>query len=525
MRIDRQAFISYAHIDNRPIATEVDGWVTLLHKTLKNYLDRHLGRDANVWRDERLEGNEQFWDEIADNLRHTAVLVAVLSPRYFASPSCENEFRQFCEIAEHDGGLSIDNRSRIFKVLTLPLTEPDVGPWTPVLRNMLGYEFYEMIDNQTPIELAPMYGDKSKADFLRKVAILASGIARVVRQLEARQEAPPAQDSDGTPAPPATTVAPLPQAGPGPALAVVAPGTVVYLATCSHDRTPARDLLAAALDRTGCIVLPDRDLPAVEDDLVDAVQGMLARSSLSIHLVGSGSGMVPDGTSGKSAVVLQSELAARRSRDSGLARVVWLPDGTQSAQPAQAAFINALHTDAQAQFGADLITGNFEALKSAVLAALDRLNRPAPVTEEQPEARRRRLSLICCESDRKHLIDVIKLVREQVDVTLPLFAGAAGELREANHGQLMACDAVLLYYGEGDEVWKYHQVNELRRVRALRRARTLPPEYTLLGPPDSDDKGMLQALEPRVVDLRAGLTTEARAALAAMLRELAPLGS
>ena len=107
--------LSYAHIDNCPVVTESDGWVTLLHKTLKNYLDRLLGREADIWRDDRLERNQLFWDEIAEKLAHTAVLVAVLSPRYIAPASCADEFRQFCEIAERDGGLAVGNRSRIFK--------------------------------------------------------------------------------------------------------------------------------------------------------------------------------------------------------------------------------------------------------------------------------------------------------------------------------------------------------------------------------------------------------------------------
>jgi hypothetical protein len=81
----------------------------------------------------------------------------------------------------------------------------------------------------------------------------------------------------------------------------------------------------------------------------------------------------------------------------------------------------------------------------------------------------------------------------------------------------MDCDAVILYYGAGDEAWKFHQQNELRRIRALRIDEPLPPEIVYLAAPPSDDKDLLVALgEPNVVDGRNGLPEAAvTAALAA----------
>lgn len=497
MHFDRQAFISYTHLDNRPVATEEYGWVTLLHKALKNYLDRQLGRDAEIWRDERLAGNDAFPAEIAAKLEHTAVLVAVLSPRYFESEWCEQEIKRFCEVAEREGGLLVDNKCRVFKVLTMPVSKQEIAELQPELRDVLGYQFYELIDNQTPLELSPMYGEKFKADFLRKVAILATDIARIVKRLEG-----------------------------GKARAAGSARPTVYLASCSHDCSKAREIVRTELERMDCTVLPDRQLPTVEAEFVDTVQEMLALCSLSVHLVGSNYGMVPDGPSGKSVVLLQNELAVQRCHAGGLQRVIWLPDGTQALHPEQAAFMEALHTDAEAQFGADLITGNLETLKAAVVDAVEHLEQPRTAAVA---VGRKQLSLICCEADRKQLVDVIKLLRQTVDVQLPVFSGDAGSVREANHEILMACDAAVLYYGAGDEAWKFHQCNELRRVRGLRRLRgerLLKSEYTLLASPNTDDKELLVALgEPCVVDLRVGLTSEAAVDIAAMLRELLPPGA
>jgi len=87
---------------------------------------------------------------------------------------------------------------------------------------------------------------------------------------------------------------------------------------------------------------------------------------------------VPDGPSRKSVVVLQNELAVRRSKSGALSRVIWLPEGTRSGQAPQQAFIKALPVDAETQFGADLITGDIEALKTSIYATLKKLEKPEP---------------------------------------------------------------------------------------------------------------------------------------------------
>jgi hypothetical protein len=274
-------------------------------------------------------------------------------------------------------------------------------------------------------------------------------------------------------------------------------------------------------------VLPDAPLPTDESEYVAAVERLLARSRFAIHLIGSTYGLVPDGPSQKSIVVLQNEIAATSSRGGALSRVIWVPDGTRSDQPAQAAFLAALHTDAAMQLGADLVTGDLETLKSAIHAALKKLEHPEPPRRVEPAAAaggRARIHVLCDTKDRKDTIALVKHLRDGAEVTLPVFAGDAAQVREANHTLLMGCDAVVLYYGAGDEAWKFHQQNELRRIRAQRTDDPLPPEIVYLAAPTTDDKDLLVALgEPNLVDARNGLPDAAvTAALAAVLRAHAP---
>ena len=347
MKFDRQIFISYAHLDDQPLMADQAGWVSLFHSTLQTLLSQRLGAPADIWRDDKLRGNDTFSDEILKQLAGTAIFVSILTPRYLKSEWCTKEIRSFCQQAEAGQSLVVDNKARVIKVLKLPIDAGQSLP--PVVGQQLGYEFYEFDEDHPPRELDPAYGDKPRQAFLRKANKLAWDLAA---QLDELQRSHPAANDAAAPAKPA-----------------------VFLAECSRDRRDARERIEAELACCGYTVLPDQRLPDDEDEHLAAVDALLARCVLSIHLIGSGVGRVPDGDRQQSVVVLQNERAAAKSRSAGLRRVIWLPAGLASPQPAQQAFIDALQNDAALQFGADLVTGEIETAKAAIHAAL----KPPPV--------------------------------------------------------------------------------------------------------------------------------------------------
>ena len=110
MKFERDVLISYAHIDNQPLTPEQKGWVTQFHAALKTMLSQQLGCTAEIWRDEKLQGNDIFTDEILEQFPRTATLVSVLSPRYIKSEWCTKEINEFCQVAQRNGGLVVDNK-------------------------------------------------------------------------------------------------------------------------------------------------------------------------------------------------------------------------------------------------------------------------------------------------------------------------------------------------------------------------------------------------------------------------------
>jgi len=473
MEFQRNLFISYAHIDNVPLSQEQQGWITRFHNTLSAMLSMRMGRKAEIWRDSKLQGNDVFADEIIEQFPKTELLISVLTPRYAESEWCTREVKEFCKCAEATGGLVVDNKSRVLKVIKLPVENED--PLPAVMREALGYPFYVLDEQQTPLELDPAYGEEFTRKYNLKLAKLAYDIAQLIKKIET----PPAAQ---------------PEVKSREASAATASKPAVYLAECSFDRRDAREALESELRLHGYPVFPDIQLPKTEDEYLTAVRGFLARCSLSIHLVGRKYGLVPDGPSEKSVIVLQNELAIERHKQAGLLRIISLPEGTKSDSASQQEFINRLLKDAELQAGADLVTGDVEELKGAVHAALKKFEKPEPPPLERQGSRL--VYLICDERDRQATIPLRKFLKGRgCDVQIPLFEGDAATVRQNNQDLIAECDAVILFYGAGDEGWKRSISNELKKATAYRGAKSLLANYIYLAEPATDSKKELIELE------------------------------
>lgn len=491
-KFEKDLFISYAHLDNQPLTPEQQGWISRFHASLGVMLSMRLGHTAEIWRDQKLSGNDIFANEIVAQFPKTALLISVLTPRYLESTWCTREVLEFCKAVEQSGGVVMGNKSRVIKVIKTPVDNE--GPLPPVMKELLGYPFYVFDDEHVPLELDPVFGPDMAQKYNLKVAKLAWDITQQLKELEAS-------------APASTTVTePVPSK------------PTIYLAECSWDQRQAREQLEAELRICGHSIVPDRQLSRDETTYIAEVTRLLEQSKLSIHLVGATYGAVPDGPTQKSVVVLQNESAAAQSMSAGLRRVIWIPEGIQSQQLEQQRFIETLHTSADAQFGADLIVGDLEALKSTIHATLEKLEKSKP-----PELKTdgSLVHLICDERDRKSTIPLRRFLKNQgLEVQLPLFEGDAATVRQANQDILTQCDSVIIYYGAGDELWKHTVDSDLRKMRGYRGKKPLLGIYTYLEEPATDDKKDLMEMgEPDLINGLAGLPEQQMQALIKKLKE------
>ena len=492
---DTHVFISYAHIDNQPLTPDQQGWVSRFHASLEAMLSMRMGRKAAIWRDRKLTGNDVFADEIVAQFPKTVLMISVLTPRYVESDWCTREVREFCRAAERSGGVVVDNKSRIIKVMKAPVDSE--GPLPALMAETLGYQFYVFDEEHTPLELDPAFGPEMAQKFNLKVAKLAWDIAQQLKTLDAA----PASPMNGS--------------------ELRAEKLPVYLAECSWDQRPSREALEADLRLHGYPILPDRRLPGDEADLVTEVAKLLEQSVLSIHLVGTNYGAVPDGPTQKSVVVLQNEMAIERCRAARLRRVIWLPHRTGSPHTEQQRFIEMLQTDPDTQFGADLITGDLETLKGTVHAALDELTRPktAPALPENADGHRL-VYVICDANDREATRPLRKFLRSQgLEVQIPVFEGDAATVRQNNDDLLARCDAVIVFYGAGDESWKRSIDGALRKANGTRSGRPLPAAYTYVAEPATPDKtDLIEMDEPFLINGLRGFSGAAAEPLAKLFQ-------
>jgi hypothetical protein len=513
MNFEQNLFISYAHIDDQPLTPGEKGWISRFHTTLKKILDMRMGGEAKIWRDEKLQGNDVFSNEIVAQFNQSAALVSIVTPRYLHSEWCTREAREFCQSAERSGGLVVGNKSRVFKVIKTPVEADESEALPAHMKDLLGFEFFTYEDGAA-LELDPSYGPEYSQRYLKKIALLAQDIARLLKSLQAEGGASKSDDGN------------IPSEPPAPSK------PAVYLAECSHDRKQERELVEGELKRLGYPVLPDKRLPADEAEYVTAVESLLAHCALSIHLVGGSYGAVPDGPTEKSVGIHQNELAAARSRSGGLKRLIWLPHGTRSEHVLQRNFIEALHQDAQAQLGADLIAGDIEELRAAIHDTLRKIEQPEPKQPERDaaggqsiaEGSTKMIYLINDAKDRKASVPVRKFCRQLwFEVVVPAFEGDASEVRRTNQQQLASCHAVVLFYGAGDEAWKRTIDNELKKMAGYRGGKPLPAVSTYLAEPRTDDKqDLIDMEEPGLID---GLDGFAEAAMAKFLRDVTEAGS
>lgn len=480
MSFEQDVFISYAHLDNRPLLPDQQGWVTRFHATFDAILSSRLGRPAKIWWDDKLRGNDEFGVEIVERFSKCALLTSIVTPRYLESEWCRKEIGEFCRQAEEFNAISIANKVRVFKIIKTPVHGEQSLP-DPVRRTR-GYEFYKD-KGGAPLEFDPVFGKELEVAFTTAVARLAWDVKELLDRVSIVEHGAPSK----------------PTSEPVKA--------TIYLAECSYDRRSDRADLETDLKTSGYRVLPDTELPRDELTYRATVKDMLERSDLSIHLVGSGYGAVPDGPGGTSVVEIQNEVAAELCRVRRFARFVWMPAHTRSDQPQQQAFLNLLRTDAATQFASDLIEGDLADLKQAVHKHLEAASKQGDEfrIDERPDDLL--VYLIYDQRDRRAVLPLRKLLTDRgVQVAVPAFEGDAAEVRKVNQESLTHCDATILFYGAGDEAWKRSMDNEMKRSRAYRAGNMPALHYTCLAQPVTSDKQELLDLDaPRLVNGLSGV--------------------
>jgi len=472
MKFDYHLFISYAHVDNKPTSDDSKGWVTRFHKCLESYLGHYVGEDARIWRDDKVRGNDEFGKETMEQLPQSAILLSILSPRYLKSDWCIKEVNTFCRKANQSTGLKIGNKYRVFRVHTMSVGRNALDVFPDISDKSIGYEFYQQDERGRESWLDPDLG--SGEEYRLRILYLAKEIAGLIHGMKtaAENDSMIEESAAGDKKP------------------------TVYLAECSYDQRENREKVASSLRGHGYRILPGDRLPLSEAEYTEQAGKLLDECQLSIHLIGSSYGVVPDGPSGKSNVVLQNELAVERFSTLGMKRLIWMPPNLKSDNPLQQSFLDALRQTPEAQFGADLIESDLETLKGTMHRTLMEIQQQKAKLPNATDSSETTVYLVCAQRDRSATIELRKFLKHQgYKVKIPVFEGDAATVRQVNEANFNAADAVILFYGEADEAWRATIQNDLTRLGGLREGPSLEGSYIFLAGPESLDKTELITME------------------------------
>ena len=471
-------FISYSHIDNQAFGGSDEGWITSLHQALEVRLSQLLGRQARVWRDPKLQGNDFFADEIVDRFPSVATLVSILSPRYVKSEWCVKEVEEFVRASGGVQGLRVGNKARIFKLVK---TQIDRASHPPALQDLLGYDFFVLDpETQRERELNQTSGPEAERKYWAKLDDLAHDLTDLLHAME--EGAATSDAGEGKPA-----------GDP--------PGATIYLAETSYDLREERDAIRRDLQQHGHEILPRQPLPLVADELSRQIPEILARCDLSIHLLGRNYGVVPEGAT-RSVIDLQNELASQSSAAGDLQRLIWIPPELEVEDERQSAFLDMVRTDSAAQVGADVLQTPLESLKSAVLKRL--APEPEP-SNGQPAAAGGDEELVYVylvhdqrDNDAANAVEDL-LFDRGFEVTRPIFEGDESEIRLDHQENLKTATAVLLYYGAAKELWLRAKLRELQKVAGYGRTEPMRAKAILVADPPDPRKERFRTREAMVI--------------------------
>lgn len=436
MQLDVDVLIVFADNDNEPVGKKANGWVNDFKRFLELMLIQVLGEKPNI-----LLKSEH--DTItAPGLGNVGTLVTVLSKDFIQSGRCLDNIETFYKVISQ----SSHKANRVFKVFKTPLTTSEQPPR---LRELIGYEMYQL-DTETgeTKEYTDYFSLEAERQYWMKMVDLAYDIYDSLLQLRAIDKNTEVRN--------------------------IYKRKNIYLAETGHDLSVQRNIIKRELTRHGYVVLPQQTLPSTLSELEKVVRKELDECSLSIHLIGSAYGEIPEG-SDRSVVDIQNRLAAERSlqvKQSGaeFSRLIWISPNPANASDKQKAFIESIKRDVEVQEGAEILQTPLEDFKNIMreelVESLERKSFGADLGKS-----------VYLVHDRIDQVEV-KPLAEAIEksgykVLMPEFEGELLDLRKKHIDNLRSFDAAIIYKGKVNEQWVRMKVLDLLKAPGFGRKKPI----------------------------------------------------
>jgi hypothetical protein len=442
MNFEIDVLVIFSEKDNET-AQGQNGWVTQFRKFLDLMLTQVLGSKPNI-----LLKSE--YDSMASpNLDNAATLVAVLSPDFIQSGQCLDNLEAFYQAAEASG----KNRNRVFKVFKDPLS---VQEQPPRLRDLIGYEMYQ-IDTETGEvrEYENYFSSEAERQYWMKMVDLAYDIYDTLIQLKGDPSKSEVKN--------------------------LFKRKIIYLAETGHDLSVQRNIIKRELQRHGYVVTPNQTLPGNVHDFEKIVRRDLEEANLSIHLIGSAYGEIPDGAD-RSIVDLQNRFGAEKSQRTGkenFTRLIWISPILANASERQRSFIENLKRDTEAQEGAEILQTPLEDFKNIVREEL----LETPEKKSLDETGGKSVYLVHDRIDHAEVKPIIEAIEKNgYKVLMPQFEGELLNIRQKHIDNLRNFDSAIIFKGKVNDQWVRMKVLDLLKAPGFGRNKPIKGKAVFAAP-------------------------------------------
>ena len=462
MRFDIDVLIVFADSDNQS-NSEALGWVSQFKRFLGLMLNQVLGENANIML------KAEYDNMISPKLDNVGVLVTILSQDFIHSGRCLEHVESFYRNIENGLG----NRSRIFKVFKTPLS---IQEQPARLRGLLGYDMYQLDPDSGEIrEYTDYFSSEAERQYWMKMVDLAYDILDSLIFL--KRDTAEAEVKH------------------------LLKRKTIYLAETGHDLSVQRNIIKRELQRHGYVVLPNQTLPGNLRELELIARKDIAESNLSIHLIGSAYGEIPQG-SDRSVVDIQNKLAAEKSirakeKNEEFTRLIWISPNLGNASERQKNFIENIKRDVEAQEGAEILQTPLEDFKNIMREELVESEERKTVSDVGGRS-------VYLMHDRIDVQDV-KPIREVLEnsgfrVLVPEFEGELLELRKKHIENLKAFDAAIIYKGRVNEQWVRMKALDLLKAPGFGRKKPIIGKAILTAPGSSMNVDSFRSQNLRVIE-------------------------
>ncbi len=463
MAFEIDALIIFADGDNVASSDSEIGWVLQFKKFITSMLTPILGETPNIL----LKG--EYDTMTAPTLDNVAILIPILSKDFIRSERCLEHLESFRQGIDSPTEIG----RRIFKVFKGPLS---VQEQPAHLRELFGYEMYRLDPESGEIrEYDDYFGQEAGRQYWMELADLSFDVRDALVTLK-----------DGA----------LPSG-----VKNIRKRKTIYLAETGEDLVIQQNIIRRELQRLGYTVLPTHSLPGDLNAVEQVVRKYLSISNVSIHLIGSAIGQIPQG-SDRSVLEIQNMFANEKSIDAkqkqeDFSRLIWISPRLDHASDRQKRFIETLKRDAEIQEGTEILQTLLEDFKAIIREELEDTVEKKILEETGGRA----IYLMHDRIDKNAVKPFAELIQKAgFNILMPAFEGELLDLRHRHIENLRNLDAAIIFKGKVNEQWVRMKALELLKAPGFGRKKPIIAKAVITATGLIANKDPFKDLELTVID-------------------------